>query len=63
MSKMKTRSAAKKRFRLTGTGKVKCKRAFTRHILTSKTPKRKRNLRGGAIVHKALSAKIALMIK
>lgn len=44
MPKMKTVSAAKKRFTLTGTGKVKRKHAFKRHILTKKTTKQKRNL-------------------
>lgn len=41
---MKTKSGAKKRFALTGTGKVKRKHAFTSHILTKKHKKRKRNL-------------------
>lgn len=44
MPKMKTISAAKKRFTLTGTGKVKRKHAFKSHILTKKTTKQKRNL-------------------
>ncbi|MFI3295357.1 MAG: 50S ribosomal protein L35 [Rikenellaceae bacterium] len=44
MPKMKTISAAKKRFTLTGTGKVKRKHAFKSHILTKKTIKQKRNL-------------------
>ena len=41
---MKTISGAKKRFALTGTGKVKRKHAYHSHILTKKTKKRKRNL-------------------
>ncbi len=41
---MKTGSSAKKRFRLTGTGKIKRKHAFKSHILTKKTTKQKRNL-------------------
>jgi large subunit ribosomal protein L35 len=45
MPKSKTRSGAKKRFRLTGTGKVKRATAYRSHILTSKTTKRKRKLR------------------
>jgi len=45
MSKLKTHSGAKKRFNLTKTGKVKRKKAFSRHILTKKSTKRKRNLR------------------
>ena len=42
---MKTNSGAKKRFALTGSGKIKRKHAFKSHILTKKTTKRKRNLR------------------
>ena len=41
---MKTNSGAKKRFRLTGTGKIKRKHAYKSHILTKKSTKRKRNL-------------------
>ena len=44
MPKMKTNSGSKKRFTLTGTGKVKRKHAFKSHILTKKTNKQKRNL-------------------
>ena len=44
MPKMKTNSGAKKRFTLTGTGKIKRKHAFKSHILTKKSTKRKRNL-------------------
>ena len=44
MPKMKTHSGAKKRFALTGTGKIKRKHAFKSHILTKKTTKQKRNL-------------------
>ena len=44
MPKMKTKSGAKKRFTLTGTGKIKRKHAFKSHILTKKTTKQKRNL-------------------
>ena len=44
MPKMKTTSGSKKRFTLTGTGKVKRKHAFKSHILTKKTNKQKRNL-------------------
>ena len=51
MPKQKTNSAAKKRFKLTGTGRVKRKKAFTSHILTKKSPKRKRDLRGTCLVH------------
>ena len=44
MPKMKTNSGSKKRFTLTGTGKVKRKHAYKSHILTKKTTKQKRNL-------------------
>jgi large subunit ribosomal protein L35 len=50
MPKMKTNSGAKKRFALTGTGKIKRKHAFKRHILTKKTTKQKRNLTHDALV-------------
>jgi large subunit ribosomal protein L35 len=44
MPKMKTHSGAKKRFKLTATGKVKARHAFSSHILEKKSPKYKRNL-------------------
>ena len=44
MAKLKTNSGAKKRFTLTGSGKIKRKHAYHSHILTKKTKKRKRNL-------------------
>ena len=44
MPKMKTKSAAKKRFQVTGSGKLKRKHAYHGHILTKKSQKRKRNL-------------------
>ena len=50
MPKMKTNSGAKKRFALTGKGKIKRKHAFKRHILTKKTTKQKRALTHDAIV-------------
>ena len=49
MPKMKTKRAAAKRFKATGTGKLKRNKAYKRHILTKKTTKRKRNLRKPAI--------------
>jgi large subunit ribosomal protein L35 len=52
MPKMKTNSGAKKRFTLTGTGKIKRKQAFKRHILTKKETGRKRRLTGFALVDK-----------
>ena len=50
MPKMKTSRAAAKRFKATGTGKLKRNKAYNSHILTKKSPKRKRNLRKSAIV-------------
>ena len=50
MPKVKTKSAAKKRFKLTGTGKIKRQHAYHSHILTKKTKKQKRNLVHSAIV-------------
>lgn len=53
MPKMKTNPGAKKRFKLTGTGKIKRKHAFKSHILTKKSKKRKRNLTYAGLVDKA----------
>ena len=50
MPKMKSHRGAKKRFSLTGTGKVRRMKAFKSHILTKKSPKRKRNLRRSTTV-------------
>ena len=50
MPKMKTNSGSKKRFTLTGTGKVKRKHAYKSHILTKKTKKKKRNLTHIALI-------------
>lgn len=50
MPKMKTKKAIAKRFRITGTGKLKRSKAFKQHILTKKSAKRKRNLRKIAYV-------------
>ena len=50
MPKIKSNSGAKKRFALTGTGKIKRKHAYHSHILTKKTKKQKRNLQHFAIV-------------
>ncbi len=49
MPKMKTSRSAAKRFKVTGTGKLKRAKAYKSHILTKKTAKRKRNLRKAAI--------------
>jgi large subunit ribosomal protein L35 len=53
MPKIKTNSGAKKRFQLTGSGKVKRKHAYKSHILTKKTTKQKRNLTYAAVVSSA----------
>lgn len=50
MPKMKTNRGAAKRFKLTGSGQIKRSKAFTSHILTKKTTKRKRNLRKSGLV-------------
>lgn len=53
MPKIKTNRGAAKRFRKTGTGKIRRNKAYTSHILTKKTTKRKRDLRQSIIVAKA----------
>ena len=53
MPKMKTNSSAKKRFKLTGTGKIARKNAYKSHILTKMSTKRKRNLSHTSLVSKA----------
>ena len=50
MSKMKTKSGAKKRFRMTGSGKVRMNNAFMRHMQTNKPQKMKRKARGTSIM-------------
>ncbi|MDR1585406.1 MAG: 50S ribosomal protein L35 [Prevotellaceae bacterium] len=62
MPKMKTNSGAKKRFTLTGTGKIKRKHAFKSHILTKKTTKQKRNLTHAAIVKKVDEKNVKAML-
>ncbi|MDC3051629.1 50S ribosomal protein L35 [Bacteroidota bacterium] len=52
MPKMKTKSSAKKRFKITGTGKIKRKHAFKNHILTKKSKKRKLKLTHSTLVNK-----------
>ena len=58
MPKIKTNSGAKKRFALTGTGKIKRKHAFHSHILTKKTKKQKRNLCHMSLVDNANLAQV-----
>ncbi len=53
MPKVKTNSGAKKRFRFTGTGKIKRHHAYHSHILTKKTKKQKRNLLGETLVDRS----------
>jgi large subunit ribosomal protein L35 len=62
MPKMKTKSAAKKRFRVRPGGTVKRGQAFKRHILTKKTTKNKRHLRGSTSVHETNMGHMAQML-
>jgi large subunit ribosomal protein L35 len=62
MPKMKSNSGAKKRFKLTGTGKMKRNRAYRRHILTKKTRTQKRKLRGSVVVDKTQQHQIKAML-
>jgi large subunit ribosomal protein L35 len=62
MPKMKTKSGAAKRFRVRPGGTVKRGQAFKRHILTKKSPKNKRQLRGSVNVHKSDMGRIAKML-
>lgn len=62
MPKMKTNSGAKKRFVLTGTGKIKRKHAYKSHILTKKSVKRKRNLTYFTLVSKPDGKNIRLLL-
>jgi large subunit ribosomal protein L35 len=63
MPKMKSKSGAKKRFKLTGTGKIKRKHAYKSHILTKKSTKRKRNLTYSTTVDKADEKNIRVMLQ
>ncbi len=62
MPKMKTNSGALKRFRKTGSGRFKSKQSHLRHILTKKSTKRKRHLRGKKLVHENDTALIQRML-
>lgn len=62
MPKMKTRRGAAKRFKLTGTGKLKRRKAFGAHLLAKKSPKRKRRLRKGTILVKAEVKRVLRML-
>jgi large subunit ribosomal protein L35 len=63
MPKVKTKSGAKKRFTLTGTGKIKRKHAFKSHILTKKSTKRKHNLTKTGLVHVADEGRVRDMLR
>lgn len=63
MPKMKTHRGAAKRFRKTATGKIRRQKAFANHILTKKSPKRKRKLRKGALVSPADEQAIKRMLR
>ena len=62
MPKMKTKSSAKKRFRVRPGGTVKRGQALKRHILTKKTTKNKRHLRGSVAVHETNMGHMAQML-
>jgi len=63
MPKMKSRSSAKKRFKLTANGHVKRHKAYKSHILNKKDRKRKRNLRKGTLVYAGVEKKFRTMIE
>ncbi len=62
MPKIKTNRAAAKRFKKTGTGKIKRRKAFAGHILTKKTTKRNRKMRQSSLVHKGDEGRVKRMI-
>ncbi|HET7819417.1 MAG TPA: 50S ribosomal protein L35 [Bacteroidia bacterium] len=62
MPKMKTNSSAKKRFKVTGSGKIKRKHAYKSHILTKKSKKRKRHLSHAALVHPTNMPRVKAML-
>jgi large subunit ribosomal protein L35 len=62
MPKMKTHSGAKKRFKVTGTGKVRGRSAFTSHILEKKSPKRKRRHGQPAVISKADAPRVKKLL-
>jgi large subunit ribosomal protein L35 len=62
MPKMKSNSGASKRFRRTGSGKIRRNSAFTSHILTTKSTKRKRNLRKASIMSSGDAKRIRALI-
>lgn len=62
MPKMKTNKSAAKRFAFTRKGKIKRRQSFARHLATGKTTKRKRQLRGTALVHKSDEDRIKRLV-
>lgn len=62
MPKIKTKRAAAKRFKVTGTGKIRRRKAYASHILTKKNSKRKRNLRKGAILDSTNEKQVARLL-
>lgn len=62
MPKMKTRRAAAKRFKVTGTGEFKRSKAYKRHILEKKSQKRKRNMRKAALITAADHKRVSRML-
>ena len=62
MPKLKTNRSAAKRFKKTGSGKIKRGKPLTRHILTKKTSKRKRHLRKSTLVHPSDMDRVGRMI-
>jgi len=62
MPKMKSSRAASKRFRLTGSGKIRRSKAYASHILTKKSTKRKRNLRKNGLIARSDEKRIKVLI-
>lgn len=62
MPKIKTHSSAKKRFKVTGSGKVKRFQANTSHLMRKRTKKRKRNLRGSTLVHTSEEKRVLVLL-
>ena len=62
MPKMKTHKGAAKRFKVTGSGKIMKSNAYKRHLLESKPPKRKRNLRKAELISKGDTRRVKRML-
>ena len=63
MPKMKTKRNAAKRFKVSGSGKIKRSKAGSRHLLTRKSPKRKRRLRKGGLLTTSMSKRIQKLVQ